>query len=274
MRFLRIFAVAAFVICLIVNLGVSASHRSKTNTDRPKLECPDTVLEISAKASREELLTDLRAWDNQDGDLTDQILVASTSYFLAPGEFQVDYVVFDSHRNNATATRRVRFTDYESPRFSLSQPLTFTQGSNVRYLDYVSVTDMLDGDLTDKIKVRASNVSNYTPGIYPVLLEVTNSYGDTVQIELNVVIRSGQETGPKIVLREYLTYVDKGASFDPRRMLRSCTGADGEVMDINEVQISGFVNTDQPGTYYLTYHCTDDTGEGFTYLAVVVREDK
>ena len=42
-----------------------------------------------------------------DAYLTDEIMVASMSHFLEPGTVSVKYVVFDSHNNSATLTRRV-----------------------------------------------------------------------------------------------------------------------------------------------------------------------
>ncbi len=274
MRILRILAVAAFVLCLILNLWTSAVYRAENNLEGPVLDCPDEVLEISVRDGEEAMKQGLTAWDKQDGDLTDKIMIASTSYFLESGEFRVNYVVFDSHRNSATATRRVRYTDYTSPRFHLSSPLVFVQGGNVRYLDSVTATDVLDGDLTDKIKVRASNISNYTPGTYPVLLEVANSHGDTVQVELSVVVQPRQAGGPKLRLKEYLTYLTVGQAFHPLDLLLSVTEEDGTPGIVGEVSVLGSVDTDQPGTYNLIYSYTGSTGEGRTYLTVVVTDEE
>lgn len=269
MKILRIFAVAIFALCLALYLWTGAVYRAENNTEGPTITCPTDTLEISALAGREVLLKGLTARDAQDGDLTDNIMVASTSYFLSPGEFNVNYVVFDSHRNSAKATRRVRFTDYESPQFHLSEPLVFVQGTNIRYLNYVTATDILDGDLTDKIKVRASNVSNFTPGTYPVLLEVTNSYGDMVQIELNVVVIAQRQKGPTLRLREYLTYISAGEPFQPLDYLLSVEENDAPV-SAGQVEVLGSVDTERPGVYQLTYSYTGTTGEGRTYLTVVV----
>lgn len=271
MKILRIFAVAIFALCLALYLWTGAVFRAENNTERPVITCPTDTLEISAQAGREALLEGLTARDAQDGDLTDNIMVASTSYFLSPGEFNVNYVVFDSHRNSAKATRRVRFTDYESPKFHLSEPLVFVQGTNIRYLNNVTVTDMLDGDLTDKIKVRASNISNYTPGTYPVLLEVTNSYGDTVQIELSVVVLPQKPKGPTLRLREYLTYLTVGEQFQPLDHLLSVE-ENGAAVSMGQVEVLGDIDTEKPGVYQLIYSYTGATGEGRTYLTVVVTD--
>lgn len=270
MRILRILAVVAFALSLGVNLWATSRYREENNTEGPALVCDSEYLEISVSDPAETLMQGLTASDAQDGDLTDKILVASTSYFLEPGVFDIDYVVFDSHRNCATATRRVHYTDYTAPRFNLSMPLVFQRGENVRYLNYVTATDCLDGDITDQIKVVASDVSNYTAGTYPVLLEVTNSHGDRQQVELCVVVLERRTAGPTIQLSEYIHYVSTGDSFDPYTLIRSITGSDGTAIAKRQASVLGVVDTQTPGCYQLIISCSDSAGEGRTYLTVVV----
>lgn len=272
MKIVRILAVAVFCLCLILNIWATARYHAEFDTQGPELQCPEDTLRLSVYDGEEALLQGLTASDVQDGDLTDKIIIASTSYFLEPGVFTVDYVVFDSHHNSAQASRRVEYTDYESPEFCLSQPLVFIRGQNIRYLNYVTASDVLDGDITDKIKVKASDVSNYTAGTYPVLLEVTNSHGDTVEVELSVVVQDRQSAGPQLQLREYLTYVKAGESFDPYALLLPAYDTDGTPIQSEQVSVLGSVDTEQPGSYQIIYSCQGVSGEGRTYLTVVVTE--
>lgn len=272
MRILRILAVVAFALSLAVNLWAGNRYREEHNTEGPSLQCDSEYLTVSVNDPPEALLQGLTASDPQDGDLTEKILVASTSYFLEPGVFNIDYVVFDSHRNCATATRRVCYSDYTAPRFRLSVPLVFQRGENLRYLNYVSAEDCLDGDITDKIKVVASDVSNYTAGTYPVLLEVTNSHGDRQQVELCVVVQERRTAGPVIQLSEYICYVAPGEAFDPYDLILSITGTDGAAISKQQASVLGVVDTQTPGCYQLIISCADSAGEGRTYLTVVVEE--
>lgn len=273
MRLLRILAVVLFAACLGFNIWATTRYNAGQNKEKPVLTCPENTLELSVRDGEAALMQELTAQDEQDGDLTDHILIASKSQFLEPGTFTVNYVVFDSHQNFDEAARRVRYTDYVPPRFTLSQPLVFMQGSNIRYLNYVGAKDVLDGDISDKIKVRASSVSNYTAGVYPVLLEVSNSFGDTIQVELSVVVTDGRSNGPTIALKEYLTYVKAGESFDPYALIESVSTVRGEPVSKDLVQILGSVDTQTPGSYQLIYKCNHASGEGITYLTVVVAQE-
>lgn len=271
MRLLRIGTLLLLVLCLTVNVWVTARYNATHNTEKPTISCQTDSLELSVKDPREALLQGLTAQDAQDGDLTGKILVASESYFIKKGVLDVEYVVFDSHQNSDTLTRRVCYTDYESPKFSLGAPLVFTRGQNIRFLEYITATDLLDGDISEDITVLASELSNYTVGTYPVLLQVSNSYGDTVQLELMVVVRDATPPDATIYLSEYVTYVQAGESFDPYSLVKAVIRQDGTYLSKDSLQILGSVDTQTPGFYHLLYR-HEATGAQ-VYLTVAVTQE-
>ncbi len=271
MRFLRIGAVVLFIICLAMNIMGNARYKARQDTNAPVIESTNDHLELTVAQGTGELKQGLTAYDKENGDLTNKILVASTSYFVEKGTINVSYVVFDEGHNCGRYSRKVTFTDYESPRFYLDQPLVFYQGQNIRYLNYIRATDCLDGDITGQIKVAQASISNYTVGIYPVVLEATNSYGDQAQVELTLVVKSPSFRGPEIFLKEYLVYIPKGSTFDPWSLLQSVRAyGTGEEISKDQVTILGSVDTDTPGCYQLAYSCTQNGQEGRAYLSVVV----
>lgn len=273
MRFLRISVAVLLVLCMVMYVWTTVRYKAENNTQGPELVCQSDTLELSVESGEEALMQGLSASDVQDGDLTGKILLASKSFFLEPGVFEVEYVVFDSHQNSDSVTRRICYTDYTAPKFGLTQPLVFTKGDNIRYLNYVTASDVVDGDITEQIKVKASDVSNYTAGTYPVLLEVSNSFGDTVQVELMVVVRDKNTVGPVISLSDYLVYVPVGGAFDPYELITSVVAVDGTRLSSQRVQVLGSVDTQTPGSYQLIYSCTYDGYEGTSYLTVVIAEE-
>lgn len=271
MRFLRIGAVLMFVICLAMNIMGNARYKARQDTTAPVIESTTDHLELTVAQGAAAMKEGLTAYDKESGDLTNKILVASTSYFVEKGTVDVSYVVFDGGHNCGRYSRKVTFTDYESPRFYLDQPLVFYQGQNIRYLNYIRATDCLDGDITGQIKVVQANVSNYSVGIYPVLLEVNNSYGDKAEVELTLVVKSTSFRGPEIFLSQYLVYIPQGSTFDPWSLLQSVRAfGTGETIPEDRVTILGSVDTDIPGCYQLAYSCTQNGQEGRAYLSVVV----
>ena len=271
MRYLRITTIVVFLASVLFAGWVNLRYYRDMNTDMPELTSTVEQLQISVKDGPTALLQGLQAYDETDGDLTDQIMVASVSHFLSPGTVNVKYVVFDSHNNSATLTRRVHYTDYKAPQFSLEKAPVYTVGSSFDLLDHIRVEDCIDGDISDKIRVISNMVNNYTAGNYPVVLEVSNSCGDTAQITLWVSYLN-KESSAVITLHRYVVYMQQGDTFDPQQWFATVTDRNAVALDAGKVMVRGNLNMDKPGCYQLVYSYDDGKLTGETPLTVVVQE--
>ena len=271
MRYLRIFAVILFVFSLPFAVWANYRYNSNRNTDYPEITSTTDLLEISAQDPPEAIYRELHAQDATDGDLTAQIMVASTSHFLEPGTVRVKYVVFDSHNNSATLSRLVRYTDYKAPVFSLDKAPVYTVGKSFDLIDHIRVEDCIDGDISDHIRVISNMVNNYSVGNYPVVLEVSNSCGDTAQITLWVTYESKESTAA-VKLHRHIVYVQQGETFDPDQWLASVTDRNATALDAEKIEIQGNLDVNKPGCYQLVYNYDDGKLSGFAPLTVVVTE--
>ena len=271
MRYLRMFAALALAFSLVFAVWVDSRYYSSLNRDYPEITSDTEVLEISVEDPPEAIYGALSAKDATDGDLTDQIMVASISHFLEPGTVRVKYVVFDSHNNSATLTRRVCYTDYTPPVFSLEKAPVYTVGSSFDLLDYIRVEDCLDGDISDRIRVLSNMVNNYSAGSYPVVLETSNSCGDTAQVTIWVTYESKKSTAI-VTLHRYIVYVEQGQTFQPQQWLATVTDKNATALDKEQVEIQGNLDVNTPGCYQLVYNYNDGTLSGYAPLTVVVTE--
>lgn len=271
MRKLRIFAIIVFVGSLVFSLWANRNYYSRVNMDIPRITNSLEMLELSVQDPPEAMFQGLSAWDETDGDLTGQIMVASMSHFLEPGTVSVKYVVFDSHNNSATLTRKVHYQDYTSPRFSLDKAPVYTVGSSFDLINHIQVEDCIDGDISDHIRVISNMVNNYSVGNYPIILEAYNSCGDTTQITLWVTYQS-MEDSANVNLHTYIAYVEQGDAFEPRKWITSVTDRSAEALDAQKVEILGNLDTNTPGCYQLVYRYDDGTLSGESPLTVVVTE--
>ena len=271
MRYLRICTVIIFVASLLFSGWVNYQYYSAQNTDYPILTNSIDVLEISVQDLPDALFQGLTATDETDGDLTAQIMVASISHFLEPGTANVKYVVFDSHNNAASLSRRVHFTDYQSPRFSLDKTPIYRVGSSFDLLDHLTVTDCIEGDISDRVRVISNMVHNYSEGIYPVLFEVSNSFGDTAQLSV-LVHYTSKESNVSIKLHQYVVYLQQGDSFDPHQWIASVTDQNLATLDPGKIEIQGNLDVETPGTYQLVYSYTNGGLTGKTAITVIVTE--
>ena len=271
MRYLRIFTAIVFVLSLLLAVWTNYRYNSNLNTDYPEITSTVDLLKISVQDPPEAIYRELRAQDATDGDLTAQIMVASTSHFLEPGTVRIKYVVFDSHNNSATLTRKVHYTDYVPPVFSLEKSPVYTTGSSFDLIDHIRVEDCIDGDISDHIRVISNMVNNYSVGNYPVVLEASNSYGDTAQITLWVTYENKESTAV-VKLHRYVVYVQQGETFEPMQWLAAVTDRNTTALDTEKIEVHGNLDVNKPGCYQLAYSYNDGALSGQAPLTVVVTE--
>lgn len=271
MRILKVAAVVIFVLSLGFYLWADIQYKKEQNTDFPTITAQEETLEVSVDDGKEALLQGLTAQDETDGDLTDEIMVTSISHFLEKGTVNVKYVVFDSHNNAASLTRKVRYTDYHSPEFSLKKAPVYTVGTAFDLTKFVQVTDCIDGDITDRVRVISNMVNNFSVGIYPLVLEVSNSCGDTAQISLLVRYVS-EDMDVNVNLSRYIVYLEQGEDFDPMHWVSSVTDKDGNALKKEDLEVQGTLDTQTPGTYSLVYSYDDGKQTGQSAITVVVAE--
>ena len=271
MRYLRIATILILVACVLFAGWANSRYYGNLNMDYPEITNTEEQLQISVQDLPGAMLQGLSAWDATDGDLTSEILVASVSHFLEPGTVNVKYVVFDSHNNSATLSRRVHYTDYQSPVFSLDKAPVYTTGSSFDLLEHIRVEDCVDGDISDNIRVISNMVNNYSVGNYPVILEASNSHGDTAQITLWVTYQSKESTAV-VKLHQYVVYVRQGETFEPEKWIASVADRNATALNMKNIEVQGNLDVNKPGCYQLVYSYDDGKLSGQAPLTVVVTE--
>lgn len=153
---------------------------------------------------------------------------------------------------------------------------------NEELLKNLTVKDKIDGDLSNQIKILTNSVVDlYTPGEYPVKLQVSNSAGDTVSFQATIQVYDATDRSeiPFIHLKKYLVYTKKGDKLDAASYIsKVCMGGDYDSDvpgDINKskVKIKDEVDYDTPGSYEITYSVKSGKSRtGTVRLIVIVTE--
>lgn len=245
------------------------------DTTKPQITAETDTIEVPSEYTREDLMAGIFAWDEKEGDLTDQVVISSLSRFIDKGVCNLTYVVFDASNQSASLTRKVKFTDYHSPRFTLSEPLIFREGEGTyeEVLNRVGAEDVLDGDRKDWMIRTDSDVNFQTQGVYTMTFEVSNSFGDTVSAALPIHVVSAASQSVKISLSANIVYVTAGQGFDPGSYIAGVTASDGSGIDPASVAITSGVDTNTPGCYEVSYQAADALGNyGETWLTVIVED--
>ena len=275
MRIVRIILIVVSILSLGI-FGISELIRfSGRDTEAPEITSDRDVLEIPCEYTQEQLMEGLSAEDETDGDLTSEIIAGSFSRFINTGECNLTYVVFDSSDQPATLTRKVRFTDYHPPRFTLTEPLVFSEqeGSYTTAMERLGASDQLDGDLKEWITQTDTDVNYQRVGTYTMSVEVSNSFGDTWSAALPVHVVSAENRRVDIALTSGIVYISAGESLDPSAYISGVTAADGSSLDPSAVTAESAVDTNTPGCYEVHYQVFDAGGNtGETWLTVIVEE--
>lgn len=263
---------AIVILLILLVLGHVVSYFYLGSSDRnvpPVMNCPPGILDVSASDKEAVLLQGITASDPQDGDLTDRITISGISKLITSNTAKVTFIVFDSDDNMASCIRQIRYTDYHRPTFSILEPLVYSTTEEIAILPRLEAYDVVDGDLSNNIRVSTREATSNTE-IFNVSIQVTNSVGDTSLLQLPVLLLESNPLRPEIALTEYLTYVSQGSAFSAASYLKSLK-VPGKDVHMKDVQITGEVNTAEPGTYYVHYTYTSDGCIGTAILTVVVQ---
>ena len=211
------------------------------------------------------------AWDDCDGDITDDI---TTTYeyredTAAPwqaaggidvfetGEYRISYQVSDNAGNDATTIRRtVIVVDDQKPVITLVGDDVITLECGVESYEEQGATawDDCDGELTEDILVGGDTVDTDVVGTYTITYTVTDGADNTAEETRTVEVR---DTTPplisllgeaEVVVPLDGAYTDAGAE--------AWDDCDGDLTD--DIDVGGdIVDTSSVGTYVITYNVTD-----------------
>lgn len=275
MRNIKYGIITVFLIFLIIYIAIWYKDRTNIDSTIPVIQMSDDQIEVSV-GDKDSLLKGVVAKDKKDGDITSKIVVESISKFVDKKDHicNVTYAVVNSAGQVVKATRKVKFIDYKPPRFILKKPLCLETGSDTGVEDIIGAKDIIDGDISNKVKILSRGISTNTSGDNTVTAQVTNSLGDTVKLKATVIIKQNNNISPTIELKKNIEYIKKDDEFDAKSFIKSVKDIDGKSMDIGSVKIkSSSVKTDKAGCYTVEYSVVDHDGnEGTAYLTVMVEE--
>lgn len=296
MRKIGIFSIIFCLAAAIVFGAHLIVARQMLDNQGPVITMESDTVEISVEDELNAILEGVTAVDQQDGDVSQYLVVERLENFLEKGRRQATVVAFDTAGNVTKNTRSVVYTDYESPRFAISEPFIFPEGTS-DVTKYLSAQDCLDGDITSKIKLSSeSGITTSRAGVYDAVFTASNSAGDTVKLPVTIEIYNSSDYSrlPKILLSEYLVYVEKDSVFDPKEYIKEIyygnvsyvrngngelqflgeapEGVD-EILNMREVVIENPVKTSEAGVYEVNYsYSWENSLMGSTRLIVVVTE--
>ncbi len=271
MRVLRLGTFILTAVTAVVFAVVFVSSMIMKDRTIPEITVPDTMLEVSVKAKDEDLLRDVSAFDEKDGDISERLLVESISRFSKKGYCKITYAACDYDNHVVTASRQLHYIDYEPPKFKLNRAPVFSIYGDIDTNGLVGAVDCLDGDVSQNIIIYSPDFKEDEEGIFTIQATVSNSKGDSASINLPMVVEKIPRGAPEIKLEKYLIYLDKGADAplweDFIKETVDSSGIEAEL----QISVETNLDTEKEGVYLVNYYGTDENQiTGHTALTVVV----
>lgn len=276
MRLIKIILVGLLI--LMASYQIVINTRTQENTGHaPIINSDVTEIRIPCQYKKEDLLQGLTAYDEEDGYLTEKILIGAFSDFTERGVSSLDYAVYDKDGHIGTFNRRVVFTDYTPPKIRLKEPWVFNTSDAAYGIPSLNLEarDKLDGDISKHILINTNGINFTVPGKYTASVNVKNSFGDEVNMELPVHILDSSQSGFSIELNEPLIYVDQGAAVNPATYIAAVkNGYTNEIIPVDnyKLTINSDVDTSKDGIYEIQFSAVspDESTRGDAWMIVVV----
>ena len=261
----------AIVLALFV--GYRTWKTYTTDVTPPVITYDNTVMEISVHDDQSMLLAGVTASDDCDGDVSNSLMIEKIGVINEDHAFVVTVAAFDTSGNVTKVRRNVRYVDYESPKFDLASPLLFLYGRDVNVTSCITANDLIDGDISQRIKFTALSDGAITAeGVHDLMFRVTNSRGDTSELIIPIEVYPAGDYNATLLLSDYLVYIPTGESFDAKEYLQYYKYDDTSVFlgsalpPAYRLTTRGVVDTSKPGVYPVSYTLSY-TVDKYTYTA-------
>lgn len=270
MRLFRIAVCIAFVAVTVLFGFLHIKDKITSDLSVPVITVDSELTEVSVNVTDEGLLEGVTAYDEKDKDLTDKIIIESVSKFTEYGVCKVTYAVCDSDNHVATATKKIKYTNYKSPQFYANDSLCFSDRQAIDLSGIIGVNDCIDGDISDNMILTTQNLTPREAGEYSVQATVTNGRGDTATLDIPIIIETKSVEAPDIKLSEYIVYTDINKRINTQKYITEVLDKNGEKIDA-DVRVKSSVNYSKAGVYTVDFYAGDGNGnEGHTFMTVVV----
>lgn len=261
----------ALILSILLVISYVSFHvlvtRRKTIENRPTFTFDEEIITLKVSDSMDRLLEGVHAYDEEDGDVTEKVMVESVSSFDEKNRRNVNYIVFDSDDHISTASRYIQYEDYSAPTFNLVNQLRADTYSSSRLLENLTAYSCVDGDISSKINIL--EVSSKDENNLFLKLSVSDSTGTDSFLKVHYFLDVKREI--RIDLKNYLIYTKVGESFNYRKNIVKVVENNWEDKDlIDEIDIQ-VPNMEEAGTYEVHYTIKRSNGNtGIATMVVVV----
>ncbi len=220
-------------------------------------------------------LSFVRASDNTDGDISGKVKIVGEVPDLAkpgdytvkvpdlakPGDYTVKVEVSDKAGNKKEASMKFHITDLKAAIYAPETAIHV--GDKFDPLKGVTAISKTGADITNKVKVDASEMDTSAPGNYIIEYSVKDYDGTEVKVKREIHVVPKNEVDITLPTIEFAQNAyKKGDKFDKMEGVTTTHA--------KETTVTGEVNTNATGIYPLVYHVKGASGFDIEVVRKVV----
>lgn len=242
------------------------------------------ITNVNDPISKEKILSGIKAYDDNDGDITNSIIVTSDTYTpnkTKVGNWEIVLSVTDSCDNTTTFTINVSVVDTEKPK--ITGKTTFTVKTNDNYsvshfFKEIAVIDNYDGDISENIQIvndgYTKNKNNV--GTYTVTCYVEDTSDNRLDFSFTIAVERVDLTAP--VFSGKFTYeINKTDVLSTSTILENVSATDdldGDVSDKIIIKKDYYsIAPSRLGTFKIILSVTDTAGNEATQEITITVKD-
>ncbi|MDQ7016906.1 MAG: DUF5011 domain-containing protein, partial [Gammaproteobacteria bacterium] len=195
------------------------------------------------------------AVDLVDGDVGASVQVSGMVDPFTLGSYTLRYDAQDSRGNASFVLRTVQVVPLHVPVITLNGGDVSLEAGDSYQDAGATAQDDLGNDLSANVVV-SSTVNTYVPGVYSVLYQVSDQFGNSAQLSRVVTVLD--RTPASLALLGNANVTIEAGEFYQEAGVIATDIVDGDLSAA--VHISGQVNSALPGTYQLNYRVRDVAG--------------
>ena len=229
--------------------------------EAPVITAKDITLNVGDKFNLADL--QIKATDNEDGDLTDKVAVKGTVNTTKAGVYTITITLQDS--KGAVTTKKVTVTVKEKevvntkPTISADN-VTITEGDSFdKSMLNIKANDAEDGDLADKVEI-SGEVNAMKAGTYTLTLTVKDSKGATATTKVTITVKAKEAKNEAPVITANDVTIKCGEKLSNTMFNAKANDTeDGDITKDLTIDTSK-VNTNKVGTYNVYLAVKDSKG--------------
>ena len=221
----------------------------------------DAVIKVGDKF---DILDGITAVDS-DGTESKVQIMPNNFDSAKPGKYTVVYYSFDKAGNMACHERLIEVSgnaiteDKVAPELKLfDTSFSLPKGHKINPLSFVTASDNVDGDISNKVKIVGEVPDLSVHGNYTVKVSVTDKAGNSKDAEMKFNIRDGKVSifAPTITIHE-------GDKFDTKTGVTAISSTGIDLTDKVTCDASK-LDSAKPGVYTISYSVKDVDGREIT----------